>query len=94
MEGLTKNPFPKVKTFQLKDTDFNRVISMRKCREDELRELEEWNAILSPEETDAFELDAEAMLSFDYVILVRENPYYSLGRNLRHELTHIVRNDL
>ena len=34
-------PFSKVKAFQLKDADFNRVISMRKCREDELRELKE-----------------------------------------------------
>ena len=90
---LTRKPFPKVKAVQLKDTDFNRVISMRKCREDELRELEEWNAILSPEGTDAFVLNAEARSSFDYIILGRENPYHSLGKILRHELTHVARND-
>ena len=38
---LPGKPFPKVKAFQLKDADFKRVISMRKCREDELRELKE-----------------------------------------------------
>ena len=91
---LTRKPFPKVKAFQLKDTDFNRVISMRKCREDELRELEEWNAILSPEGTDACVLNAEAVSIFDYLILVREHPYHSLGKILRHELTHIARHDL
>ena len=91
---LTRKPFPKVKAFQLKDTDFNQVIRIRKCREDELRELEEWNAILLPEGTDACVLNAEARSSLDYIILVRENPYNSLGKILRHELTHIARNDL
>ena len=91
---LTGKPFPKVKAVQLKDTDFNRVISMRKCREDEPRELEEWNAILSPEATDACVLNAEAISGFDYIILVRENPYHCVGKILRHELTHIARNDL
>lgn len=90
---LTRKPFPKVKAFQLKDTDFNQVISVRKRREDELRELEEWNAILSPEGTDACVLNAETEASFDYIILGRENPYHSLGKILRHELTHVARND-
>ncbi len=90
---LTEKPFPKVKAFQLKDADFNRVISVRKCREDELRELEEWSAILSPEGTDACVLNAEAKSSFDHIILVRENPYHNLGKILRHELTHVARND-
>ncbi len=91
---LTSKPFPKIKALQLKDDDFDRVIRLKRCREDELRELEEWNAILSPEGTDACVLNAEARSSFDYIILIRENPYHSLGKILRHELTHIARNDL
>jgi hypothetical protein len=40
---LTSKPYPRVKAFLLSDYDFDWVICLRRCAEDELRELEEWN---------------------------------------------------
>jgi hypothetical protein len=90
---LTSKPFPKVKAFQLKDDTFDRVMRLRRCKEDEFRELEEWNTILTTEGTDACVFNAEES-GFDYTILVRENPYHSLERIIKHELSHIVKGDL
>lgn len=74
---LTSKPFPKVKAFLLKDNDFDRVIRLRRCKEDELGELEEWNTILTTEGTDACIFNAEENSGFDFIILVRENHYHT-----------------
>jgi hypothetical protein len=90
---LTSKPFPKVKAFQLKDDDFERVIKLRRCDEDIERELEEWGKVLSTESTDACVFnDAETIV--EYVIIVRENPYHNITKILEHELSHIVKGDL
>ena len=91
---LTSKPFPKIQAFQLKGEDFDRVIRLKRCKEDELRELEEWNSILTTEGTDACVFNAEENSGFDFMILVRENHYHSLDRILAHEFTHIIRGDL
>ncbi len=91
---LTTKPFPKIKAYQLKDTDFNRVIQLRRCEEDEQRELQEWNTILTTEGTDACVFNSDEKLGCDFVILVREKPYHSLEKILKHELSHIAKGDL
>ncbi len=91
---LTNQPFPKIRAYQLKDADFNRVIQLRRCEEDEQRELQEWNTILTTEGTDACVFNGNEKLSCDFVILVRETPYHSLEKILKHELSHIARGDL
>ena len=91
---LTRKPFPKVKAFQLKDEDFDRVICLRQCKEDELRELEEWDTLLTTKGTDACVFNAEENSGFDFMILVRENHYHTLDRILEHEFNHIIRGDL
>ena len=90
---LASKPFPKIKAFQLRDDDFERVIRLRRCDEDMERELEEWGRVLSTEGTDACVFtDAEA--TAEYVILIRENPYHSVDKILEHELHHIAKGDL
>ncbi len=91
---LTQKPFPNVKAFQLKDEDFNRVVCLRRCEEDELRELEEWDTILTTEGTDALVFKVDESTGSDYMIVVRENPYHSLNQIIEHELSHITRGDL
>ena len=91
---LTGEQFPKVTAFQLNDNDFNRVIQLRRCREDERREMEEWGRILTTKDTDACVLTANEPAGLDYMILIRENPYHSLREIIRHELSHIARGDL
>ena len=91
---LSEKPFLRIGAFQLSDSDFDRVIKCGKCREDEMRERLEWGRVLSVEGTDACVFNADAFAAFDYVILVRENPYHSLDEILEHELAHIVRGDL
>jgi len=44
---LTRKPFPRVAAFQLEDNDFDFAIKLRKCRDDEQREIEEWGRVLS-----------------------------------------------
>jgi len=89
---LTSRPFPKVKAFQLRDDDFDRVIRLRRCDGDIERELEEWGKVLSTEGTDACVFnDAETIA--EYVILVRERPYHDIANILEHELSHIARGD-
>jgi hypothetical protein len=91
---LTLKPFPRVQAFQLPDSDFDHIIRLKKCREDEAREMEEWGKLLSTEGTDACVFNAEESSNVDYMILIRENPYHSLGEVLHHELVHIARGDL
>jgi hypothetical protein len=91
---LTTKPFPKIKGYQLKDADFNRIIQLRRCEEDEQRELQEWNTILTTEGTDACVFNSDEKLGCEFVILVREKPYHSLEKILTHELSHIARGDL
>ena len=91
---LTSKPFPKVKAYTLKDGDFNRVIRLRRCLEDELRELAEWNSILTTQGTDACVFNGEEGSDEDYVILIREHPYHTVEEIINHELSHIVRGDL
>jgi hypothetical protein len=92
--ALTSKPFPKVKALQLKDDAFDRIICLRRCEEDELRELEEWNTLLTTKGTDACIFNAEEKSGFDYTILVREKHFHSLEKIIKHELAHIVRGDL
>lgn len=93
-KALTNKPFPRVKAYRLRNDDFDRVIRLRRCDEDMERELEEWGRVLSTRGTDACVFNAEEAADADYVILVRERPYHSLGEILKHELAHIVRGDL
>ena len=91
---LTNEPFPKVKAFQLNDSDFNRVIQLRRCEEDEIREMEEWGRVLTTRGTDACVLTAHEYPDVDYLILIRKNPYHNLREIIRHELSHIAKGDL
>ena len=93
-KGLTDKPFPKVKAFQLNDDDFDRVIRLKRCEEDELRELKEWGRVLPTEGTDACVFNADEFANLEYIILVREKPYHSLGEILKHELLHIAKGEL
>jgi len=91
---LTNKPFPKVTAFLLDDSDFDRFIQLRKCRDDEKREKEEWGSVLSARGTDACVFNADESSAVDYVILIRESPYHRFGEVLKHELSHIARGDL
>jgi hypothetical protein len=91
---LTNEPFPKVKAFQLNDNDFNRVIQLRRCEEDEMREVEEWGRVLTTRGTDACVLTGHEYDDIDYLILIRKNPYHSLREIIRHELSHIAKGDI
>jgi hypothetical protein len=91
---ITSKPYPKVKAFILSDTDFDRVICLKRCAEDELRELEEWNTILTTEGTDACVFNTDDAAGLDFMILIRENHYHALEEILKHELSHISRGDL
>ena len=91
---LTNEPFPKVKAFQLNDSDFCRVIQLRGCEDDERREMEEWGRVLSTRGTDACVFNLDESANVDYIMLIRENPYHSLREIIRHELSHIARGDL
>ena len=91
---LSGKPMPKVKALRLSDEDFNNVLKNRRCLEDDLREIEEWGRVLPTKGTDACIFNAEETEGFDYIILVRQNPYHTLEEILVHELAHIVRGDL
>jgi hypothetical protein len=91
---LTGQPFPKVMAFRLEDEDFEYVLQLRKCRDDERREMEEWGRVLSTGGTDACVFNAEENADVDYVILIRDNPYHDPRAVLKHELRHIARGDL
>jgi hypothetical protein len=94
LENAYQKPFPRVKALKLRDADFNRVVTLRRCEEDELRELAEWDTILTTEGTDALVFNVDESTGSDYMILVRENPYHSLEEILEHELAHIAKGDL
>jgi hypothetical protein len=91
---LTCKLFPRVKAFQLSDADFDTAIQLKKCKEDELRELEEWSTILTTEGTDACVFNTDEIPGLDFMILIRENPYHKPDEILKHELSHIARGDL
>lgn len=91
---LSKEPFPKVAAFQLKDDDFDRVMELMKCADDDRREIEEWGKVLSTRGIDACVYNADESADVDYIMLVRENLYHRLGDVLEHELSHIARGDL
>jgi hypothetical protein len=91
---LTGKPFPRMKAFQLEDSDFDRVIQLRKCRDDERRERKEWGRVLSTKGTDACVYNTDEPADVDYVLLIREHPYHNLREVLGHELSHIARGDL
>ncbi len=91
---LTDESFPTMKAFQLEDLDFDRVMKLRKCREDERRELMEWGRVLSIRGTDACVFNADEVHGVDYVILIRKSHYHDFKEVLKHELSHIVRGDL
>ena len=91
---LTTKPFPRVKVYQLQDSDFESIVALSKTRDDEKRELQEWGRTLSPEGTDAIVCDTDEFRDVDYLILIRENSYHSLPRVLKHELSHIAKGDL
>jgi len=92
--ALTSKPFPKVKGFRLSDSDFERVMQLRRCKEDERREMEEWGRVLSTSGTDACVFNANETGDGDYIILIREKTYRSLGEIIKHELSHIAEGDL
>jgi hypothetical protein len=91
---LTDQPFPKMKAFQLKDGDFNRVMRFRRCREDEVREVIEWSRVLTAKGTDACVFNADESAGLEYIILIREKPYHSLHEIIKHELAHVAGGDL
>ena len=91
---LSSKPLPKIKALKLTDEDFNQIIDLRRCPEDDMHEVEEWGRVLSTVGTDACVFNACDSEGADYVILVRENPYHSLNEIIVHELSHIARGDL
>ena len=91
---LTEKPFPRLMAFQLEDAEFDRAIELMRCTDDNIREVQEWGRMLSTEGTDACVFNDDESADFDYVVLIRENPFHSLGEILRHEMIHIVRGDL
>ena len=86
--------FPMVVAFQLEDLDFDHLMELRSCREDERREMVEWGRVLSAGGTDGCVFNVDEYVEVDYVILVRKNPFHQLDEILMHELRHIARGDL
>jgi len=91
---LLDQPFPKVKAFQLKDEDFDRVMQLRRCKEDEVREVIEWSRVLTAKGTDACVFNTDESAGLEFIILIREKPYHTLQEILKHELAHIAEGDL
>ena len=91
---LSCKPLPKIKALKLSDKDFNKVLHNYHCLEDDFREIEEWGRVLSAKGTDACVFNCDETDDYDYIILVRENPYHSLDEIIVHELSHIVNGDL
>ena len=91
---LAKEPFPRVRAFQLEDNDFDDFVRKTKCRGDERREMEEWGRVLSAKGTDACVYTLDDPSNVEYIILVRENPYHTIEEILEHELSHIAKGDL
>ncbi len=91
---FTDQPFPKVKAFQLKDEDFDRVMRLRRCKEDEVREVIEWSRVLTAKGTDACVFNADESAGLEYIILIREKPYHTIQEIIKHELAHVAGGDL
>jgi len=47
LETLSSNPLPKIKALELSDEDFNHIMGVKCCPEDQMREIDEWGRILS-----------------------------------------------
>ena len=93
-KALNSKPFPKVKGFRLRDSDFERVMQLRRCKEDERREMEEWGRVLSTSGTDACVFNANETGDMDYIILIRKKTYHNIEEIIKHELSHIAKGDL
>ncbi len=91
---LTRKPFPKINAYRLDDDDFDRIIRLRRCVEDEQRELEEWNRILTTEGTDACVFNTAEKTGVDFMILIRKSHFHGIEEIIEHELLHIVKGDL
>jgi hypothetical protein len=91
---LTEKPFPKVAAFRIDDNDFDRVIELIRCVDDERREMVEWGRTLSAKDTDGCVYNTEEFPDIDYLVLIRENPYHRFEEVLKHELSHIAKGDL
>jgi hypothetical protein len=92
---ISSKPLPKIKAITLSNADFNHIMDVRRCPEDDMREIEEWGRILSTKCTDACVFNADQTTEgAEYIILVRQSPYHSLEEILIHELMHIARGDL
>ncbi len=91
---LSTKPMPNVKALRLNDANFNRVLELRHCIEDDFREIEEWGRLLSTKDTDACVFNGEQNDDADFIILIRENHYHSLDQIILHELSHIAQGDL
>jgi hypothetical protein len=81
---LTSKPYPRLKAFKLSARNFDRAIRLRRCKEEQLRELKEWDNILSTEGTDACVFNTEETTGLDIMILIRENHYHELEKILKH----------
>jgi hypothetical protein len=92
---ISSKPLPKIKAIALSNADFNLIIDVRRCPEDDMRKIEEWGRILSTKCTDACVFNADQTTEgAEYIILVRQSSYHSLEEILIHELMHIARGDL
>jgi hypothetical protein len=91
---LTERPFPRVAAFQLTDNDFELVIELIRCADDERREMVEWGRTLSAKDTDGCVYNTDEFLTADYLVLIRKNPYHRFEEVLKHELSHIAKGDL
>ena len=91
---ISKEPFPRIEAFLLDDKDFEYILKLNRCRDDEIREILEWGRILSVKGTDACVFNPEDCSDVDYFILIRKNPYHKMKDILNHELSHIAAGDL
>jgi len=46
-KSISSKPLPKIKAITLSNADFNYIVDVRRCPEDDMREIEEWGRILS-----------------------------------------------
>ena len=92
--SLSSDPLPAVRAFQLLAKDFNHILRVQKCLDDEIREVEEWGRILSVKGTDACVFNSVEVGGAEFIILIRRNHYHPLNEILKHELSHIASGDL
>ncbi len=68
---MSSRQMPKIKALKLSDEDFNHFIDVRRCPEDQMREMEEWGRILSTRGTDACVYHADPADDAEFIILIR-----------------------